>query len=59
MRHPYSSMDRYLLDWVTLWHLGTIYNIKGMLQLKEQEKEDPNAYSFEGCESTTSSDSPF
>ena len=54
MRHPYASMDRYLLDWVTLWHLGTRYNIKDMLRLKPPVKEDPNAHSFEGCETNTS-----
>jgi len=60
MHHPYASMDRYLLDWTTLWHLGTIYNIKDMLQLKGPEKEDPNAFSFEGCEpKVSSSDSAF
>ena len=52
MRHPYASMDRYLLDWVMLWHIGTIYNIKDMLQLKAPKKE-PDGFSFNGCRSQT------
>ena len=48
MRHPYASMDQYLLDWTQLWHIGTIYNIKQMLQLKAPDKE-PDGSSFYGC----------
>jgi len=59
MRHPYASMDRYLLDWITLWHLGTIYNIKDMLRLKAPEKE-PDTCSIQGCKlQATVSDSIF
>lgn len=59
MRHPYASMDQYLLDWVRLWHLGTIYNIKDMLQLKQPKKKS-DGFSFQGCKfSTTISHSSY
>jgi hypothetical protein len=53
MRHPYASMDHYLLDWVTMWHLGTIYNIKDMLQLKGPKKQLATC-SVQGCKCNAS-----
>ena len=41
-RFPYKSLDRYLFDWTTLWHLGAIYNLRDMLRLKEESVKKAN-----------------
>jgi hypothetical protein len=53
MRHPYTSMDQYLLDWTRMWHLGIVYNIKDMLKLKRPKKV-PDGFVFQGCKFNTS-----
>jgi hypothetical protein len=48
-RHPYSSLDRYLTDWATLWHIGNVYNIQDQLKLKSSNKLLQQHHRFEGC----------
>ena len=45
-RHPYSSLDRYLTDWATLWHIGNTYGIQDELKLRKPRKQH---YRVEGC----------
>ena len=47
-RHPYSSLDRYLTDWATLWHIGNIYNIQDELQFRPSHKSTQH-HRLEGC----------
>lgn len=42
-RFPYKSLDRYILDWALLWHLGAIYNLRDTLRLKEKQKKRKNS----------------
>ena len=46
-RHPYASLDRYLLDWTALRHIGNIYGIQDQLQLRP--KATQRGHRFEGC----------
>lgn len=50
-RHPYSSLDRYLTDWATLWHIGNIYNIQDQLQFRPSHRSTKQHCRFEGCKS--------
>ena len=56
-RFPYQSLDRYLFDWATLWHLGAIYDLRDSLKLKRVRggsNSDNNKLEFPGCESEKS-----
>ena len=50
-RFPYKSLDHYLFDWTTLWHLGAIYNIRDMLKLegKQKTRKNENRLEIPGC----------
>lgn len=48
-RHPYSSLDRYLTDWATLWHIGNVYNIQEKLRFGSSHKSLQQHHRFEGC----------
>ena len=52
-RFPYKSLDNYVFDWTTLWHLGAVYNIRDRLQLKKPRKASSSDSRLEvpGCES--------
>lgn len=41
-RFPYKSLDHYVFDWTTLWHLGAIYGIRDMLKLEGKQKTHKN-----------------
>jgi hypothetical protein len=41
-RFPYKSLDHYLFDWTTLWHLGAIHGIRDMLKLEGKQKVHKN-----------------
>jgi len=47
-RFPYKSLDRYLLDWAVLWHLGTIYGLRETLQLR-RHRADSRKFPVWGC----------
>jgi len=44
--HPYSSLDWYLTDWATPWHIGNVYDIQDELKLRKSHKQH---YRLEGC----------
>jgi hypothetical protein len=48
-RHPYSSLDRCLTDWATLWHIGNVYDIQEELHFKSSHKSTKQHSRFEGC----------
>ena len=48
-RHPYSSLDRYLTDWATLWHIGNVYNIQDELKPKSSHNPAQQHNRFDGC----------
>lgn len=52
-RFPYKSLDSYLFDWTTLWHLGTVYGIQDVLKLegKQKTRENKNRLEILGRES--------
>jgi len=55
-QHPYCSLDRYLTDWATLWHIGNIYNIQDELQCKLPHQSAQQHYRFKGCRCNHRSD---
>jgi len=52
-RHPYSSLDRYLMDWATIWHIGNVYNIQDELQFRPSSSATQQYQRFSGCKFIT------
>lgn len=48
-RHPYSSLDRYLMDWATLWHIGNVHGIHDELQFKSSGRVIQQHHRINGC----------
>ena len=50
---PYKSLDGFVFDWMTLWHLGAVYNVCDALKLKKVRKadgDDDGRLELPGCE---------
>ena len=39
---PYKSLNHYLFDWTTLWHLSTVYGVRNVLKLNRKRKVREN-----------------
>lgn len=37
-RFPYRSLDHYVFNWTILWHIGFVYDLRGMLKLRKTRK---------------------
>lgn len=57
-RHPYVSLDRYLTDWATLWHIGNVYGIQDKLKFAPH-KSIQQGTRFEGCQYNHRSDTIY
>ena len=48
-RYPYSSLDRYLMDWATLWHIGNVHGINDELRFKSSSRAVQHHHRISGC----------
>ena len=47
--YPYSSLDRYLMDWAILRHIGNVYNIHNELQFRSPGRAVQQYHRIGGC----------